>query len=68
MESGVSNPDKGCDTENNRLYYDTENLTFRGESKYQHDENMRYFIYDVTQVRPNDGQNLEETESYELIN
>ena len=35
METGVSEVDKGCDVENNRLYYDAENLTFSGVAKYR---------------------------------
>ena len=68
METGVSNVNQGCDIENNRLYYDAENLTFRGVSQYQKDAFGQQYVYDVTQVRPNDGKNLNETESYELIN
>ena len=68
METGVSNVNQGCDTENNRLYYDAENLTFRGVAQYREDDSENKYQYDVIQVRPNDGKNLNETESYELIN
>lgn len=55
METGSGNSTEGCDTTNNRLYYDSENYTFIDDS----DRNKRRL--DVTQVRPNDGQNLGET-------
>jgi len=64
METGVSNVRDGCNIEKNRLYYDPENLNFEGES----DSRDYLYEYDVTQVRPNDGKNLEETETYELVN
>ena len=64
METGTSEPREGCDTEKNRLYYDPENLTIRGTAEYRIERHQ----YDVTQVRPNDNQNLEETETYELVN
>ena len=45
-----------CDTKENRLYYDDKNYTFRDSESYHTDK-----PYDVTQVRPNDGKNLDET-------
>lgn len=45
-----------CDTKENRLYYDDKNYTFRDQESYHTDT-----PYDVTQVRPNDGKNLDET-------
>ena len=50
------------------MYYDAENLTFRGVAQYREDDSENKYQYDVIQVRPNDGKNLNETESYELIN
>jgi len=59
METGISNVNMACDTERNRLYYDPETLTFRDSTPPMGDNK-----YDVTQVRPNDGLNLDETETY----
>ena len=46
-----------CSTTENRLYYNAANYEFRDDSIATRENR----IYDVTQVRPNDGQNLEET-------
>lgn len=55
MDPGRPDTSNGCDTQNNRLYYDPDNLDFYDDSTY----NKRRF--DVTQVRPNDGKYLNET-------
>ena len=47
----------GCNTTNNRLYYDSVKYIF--EDRVAGSSGDKCF--DVTQVRPNDGQNLEET-------
>ena len=44
-----------CDSKKNRLYYDAINYTFIDEANYNSQQ------LDVTQVRPNDGKNLDET-------
>lgn len=57
METGRSSASAGCNTTENRLYYDSENYTFRdSEAGWKKDK-----IFDVSQVRPNDGKQLQET-------
>ena len=62
METGryQAHADEGCDTMTNRLYYDPTTQTFQDPIAGAYNT----LIYDVSQVRPNDGINLEETESY----
>ena len=62
METGryQAHANEGCDTMTNRLYYDPTALTFQDPIAGAYNT----LIYDVSQVRPNDGINLEETESY----
>lgn len=57
MDTGYSTAraSDACNTTNNRLYYDPTKQTFRDN------EDRRGRQLDVTQVRPNDGQNLKET-------
>ena len=57
MDSGRNNMDAACDTRKNRLYYDSENHVFKDDGASTNDSKQ----YDVTQVRPNDGKNLDET-------
>ena len=57
MDTGRSNIAGGCNVDDNRLYYDSDNYEF-------YDERATYSgkkQFDVTQVRPNDGKNLDET-------
>lgn len=56
IETGRNDAEKGCNTTANRLYYDEKNYTFKDK-----DGGNKHLIYDVTQVRPNDGKNLNET-------
>lgn len=57
MDTGYSTAraSDACNTTNNGLYYDPTKQTFRDN------EDRRERQLDVTQVRPNDGQNLKET-------
>ena len=57
MDTGRSAASNGCNTTNNRLYYDSKNYVFQ-DAKAGTNDNKKY---DVTQVRPNDGKNLSET-------
>ena len=57
MDTGRSRASDGCNTTNNRLYYDSDNYTFRDDAAGTQDKKQ----FDVTQVRPNDGENLDET-------
>ena len=57
MDTGryASSAAAACSTIDNRLYYDSDNYTFRDDANYNQ------LALDVTQVRPNDGQHLNET-------
>lgn len=57
METGrsQSNASGACSTTDNRLYYDSSNYSFKDAANYANKQ------LDVTQVRPNDGKNLNET-------
>ena len=59
MDTGryASSAAAACSTDDNRLYYDSDNYTFRDESAGT--RGLR--VFNVTQVRPNDNQNLNET-------
>ena len=57
MDTGRYNAADGCNTTDNRLYYNEENHTIRDENAGSNGRRQ----YDITQVRPNDGQNLNET-------
>lgn len=57
MDTGRSSATAGCNVNDNRLYYDSDNYTFRDENAGARGSKQ----FDVTQVRPNDGQNLDET-------
>lgn len=55
-DPGRTDAANGCNTENNRLYYDPNSNEFY--DKEGDKDNKRF---DVTQVRPNDGKQLSET-------
>lgn len=57
METGRDNIAEGCNITENRLYYDSKNYVFQDVKAGKNDSKK----YDVTQVRPNDGNNLNET-------
>ena len=59
MDTGRSqaNAAAACSTVENRLYYNPTDLTFRDSSAGIRNSK----VYDVTQVRPNDGLYLHET-------
>lgn len=56
METGTDFVDKGCNNSTNRLYYEIEKVVLFNPSA-----NDNKSCYTVSQVRPNDGKNLEET-------
>lgn len=57
MDTGRNNASGGCNTTENRLYYDSINYIFRdNKAGWEKDK-----IFDVSQIRPNDGKRLEET-------
>ena len=57
MDTGRNSASDGCNTTKNRLYYDSQNYTFRDTEAGA--SNTKKF--DVSQVRPNDGKQLTET-------
>ena len=56
IETGTDFVDKGCNNSTNRLYYEIEKVVLFNPSA-----NDNKSCYTVSQVRPNDGKNLEET-------
>ena len=61
METGREESAAGCNTKENRFYYDEKTQTLTDDLTYRTDKDGNHKSLTVTQVRPNDGKNLNET-------